>query len=320
MKEKNKKLNYKNILNIIGYIIVVLSFLYIINSFRKLDINLLKENINFFWIPWITILIIVYAVTVFLYSLSWKYIIEIFSEVKLSIRFISSIYLKANVAKYLPGNVFHFAGRHMLVRKKGVKDKDLVFSNIMEIICLLIFSGIIIFIGFVSGIITIPEIIKEKINLYFLIIAGIVFLILVIGYIIYMKIKKKTINWKLFVKKKSILNILKITLLYFFIFIILGLVLYSVTLIVLNIDLNINDIIFVICSFSLAWVLGYIVPGAPGGLGIREAVIIIMLSSKFTETGALLSSVILRGITILGDVLGFFIGNILNEKRDITIE
>ena len=165
MNIKEKKVNYKKIFNIIGYIIIVLSFIFVINSFRKLDINLLKENINIFWIPWLAVLILIYSLTVFLYSVSWKYIIKIYSDVKLSLNFISSIYMRANVAKYIPGNVFHFAGRHLIVREKGVKDKDLVFSNLLEILFLILFSALIILIGFIFGIINIPNVIKEKINI-----------------------------------------------------------------------------------------------------------------------------------------------------------
>ena len=313
--DKEKKTKFKKIIKIFGYIIVILSFVFIINSFRKLDIGLIKQNIDIYWVPWLLFLIFLYSFVVFIYSIAWKYIVEMLSGAKLNIYLIASIYLKANIAKYLPGNVFHFAGRHYLVRKEGVSNKALLLSNGMEIFFLIMISLLIIVVGFFTKLIKIPEIVKEKINIYYFLIIGIVFLSMIIIYVIIKKNKKQTINWMFLFEKKNILTYLKISFIYFIIFIIIGCILNCIFFILLNFSINLNDILFVICVFSLAWVLGYIVPGAPGGLGIRETIIIIMLGYRFTESGALLGSVLLRFITITGDVLAFFIGNIIGIKK-----
>jgi glycosyltransferase 2 family protein len=57
-------------------------------------------------------------------------------------------------------------------------------------------------------------------------------------------------------------------------------------------------------AFSFAWMLGLIVPGAPGGIGIFEATAIALLQSQF-PIGAILGSVALyRLLSILAEAIG----------------
>jgi glycosyltransferase 2 family protein len=57
-------------------------------------------------------------------------------------------------------------------------------------------------------------------------------------------------------------------------------------------------------AFSFAWVLGLVVPGAPGGIGVFEATAIALLSSKIS-TGTIIGGVALyRMISILAEVIG----------------
>lgn len=60
----------------------------------------------------------------------------------------------------------------------------------------------------------------------------------------------------------------------------------------------------VVGAFSLAWLLGLILPGAPGGLGVFEVAVLALLDGSF-PTGALLSAVaIYRVISILAEAGG----------------
>jgi glycosyltransferase 2 family protein len=60
----------------------------------------------------------------------------------------------------------------------------------------------------------------------------------------------------------------------------------------------------VFSAFSFAWVLGLVVPGAPGGIGVFEATAIALLSSKIS-TGTIIGGVALyRMISILAEVIG----------------
>jgi uncharacterized membrane protein YbhN (UPF0104 family) len=57
-------------------------------------------------------------------------------------------------------------------------------------------------------------------------------------------------------------------------------------------------------AFSLAWLLGLVVPGAPGGIGVFEATAIALLGQTYSP-GLLLSVVALyRLVSVLAEVAG----------------
>ena len=52
----------------------------------------------------------------------------------------------------------------------------------------------------------------------------------------------------------------------------------------------------------MAWFAGFIIPGAPGGIGVREAIIILFLTPIIGEAESIVAAVGLRFVTLLGDV------------------
>lgn len=62
------------------------------------------------------------------------------------------------------------------------------------------------------------------------------------------------------------------------------------------------------CLFAVAWLAGYLVPGAPGGLGVREAMMVFLLSPVLGAGAAVGLGVTLRVTTTAGDALAFLLG------------
>ena len=60
--------------------------------------------------------------------------------------------------------------------------------------------------------------------------------------------------------------------------------------------------------FSSAWVVGYVVPGAPGGLGVREAMMVVLLTPLTGGPVATGLAVSMRLTTLLGDGLTVLVG------------
>lgn len=60
--------------------------------------------------------------------------------------------------------------------------------------------------------------------------------------------------------------------------------------------------------FTAAWLVGYVVPGAPGGLGVREAMMILVLSPVVGAGPAIGLGVTVRMATLAGDGLAFLLG------------
>jgi uncharacterized membrane protein YbhN (UPF0104 family) len=64
---------------------------------------------------------------------------------------------------------------------------------------------------------------------------------------------------------------------------------------------------------TTAWLLGFVVPGAPAGLGIREVVMIAMLEPSFGEANALLLALLYRITTVGGDAAFAALGFCMNR-------
>lgn len=72
-----------------------------------------------------------------------------------------------------------------------------------------------------------------------------------------------------------------------------------------------------IASFSLAWVVGFVTPGAPAGLGVREGLLLLMLAPIYSSAAASILVIALRLASTLGDVIGFAGGLLILPKSPL---
>ncbi len=95
-------------------------------------------------------------------------------------------------------------------------------------------------------------------------------------------------------------------LLYLLVFLILGLMLYLVVRGVF--DGTPAPYWLLAGVFALAWVAGFLTPGAPGGLGVREALLLVSLDPLYGAGPALGMTIGLRIVTTVGDILALLVG------------
>jgi uncharacterized membrane protein YbhN (UPF0104 family) len=69
--------------------------------------------------------------------------------------------------------------------------------------------------------------------------------------------------------------------------------------------------VFFIGAFASSWILGFVAPGAPAGLGIREAMLSAWLSGVLPPVEVVLLVVALRIATTLGDLINFIWGSVV---------
>jgi hypothetical protein len=67
-------------------------------------------------------------------------------------------------------------------------------------------------------------------------------------------------------------------------------------------------------AFALSWVLGFLAPGTPAGLGVREGILVLLLAESGTPDEVLLFVIIARLATMLGDGLCFLAAWIPSRK------
>ncbi|HEY9909606.1 MAG TPA: lysylphosphatidylglycerol synthase domain-containing protein, partial [Thermosynechococcaceae cyanobacterium] len=67
-------------------------------------------------------------------------------------------------------------------------------------------------------------------------------------------------------------------------------------------------------AFSLAWLLGLVVPGAPGGVGVFEATAIALLQSTYSAAVILSVVALYRLISVLAEGLGAGLGWLVDRR------
>lgn len=60
--------------------------------------------------------------------------------------------------------------------------------------------------------------------------------------------------------------------------------------------------------FALAWLAGYLLPGAPAGIGVRESVLLVLFTPLYGESAAIALGITLRLATTAADALAFATG------------
>jgi glycosyltransferase 2 family protein len=212
------------------------------------------------------------------------------------------VYLITNIAKYSPGNIWHFYGRITAVTKRGGSLGIATLSVLLEP---LLMAAAALAIGLISSGISWnnteidPKLLGLEIFSLLIVLGGIHPYILnpIIDRLSRSKNKQQTIDRTELQKYpiEPFLGEIGFVLFRGMGFILTFMALKSLTLV---------QIPVLISAFSFAWLLGLIVPGAPGGMGIFELTAISLLNGSQFPAGIVLATVALfRLISILAEAI-----------------
>ncbi len=224
----------------------------------------------------------------------WFWIIKEFNQ-KVNLRWAIRVYLLTNIAKYLPGNIWHFYGRINATKQVGVPVETAILSVLIEPLLMAAAAlGVALF-GST----------QESWFLQFLFFLAVISIVHprilnpVIKYLA--KIKLKVIKSDL--EPVTELKLKRYPLKPFvgeICFVLIRGSGFLLTILAFN-SVELNQVFFIFSAFSLAWLLGLVVPGAPGGVGVFEATALALLEQKFSP-GIVLSAVAFyRLISVLAE-------------------
>lgn len=304
----NKKIPWGKIAKFVGGILMVVSIVFVVRYFLQMEIDfslILKPEI-------LTSFLIGGVITVFsifLMSFSWGTILEMFSSNKLSQKRVFSIYGKANLSKYIPGNFMHFAMRNILGKEYEISQRHMALSSVFEVI-LLVLAGIawavlLSWNGLMSVLNNVVADGVVKIEVLYLLGAAVIAVIVVL--ILYMR-KKGYLGS---IKPQKLLKSFGIALAALFI----NALVFFICALAIDYQSAIEYPLMICGYYLIAWLIGFIIPGAPGGLGIREYVMMMLLGSYFDPTSIGLLLVVSRLASVLGDVFTYIFTLILAHKN-----
>lgn len=286
-----------------GKILAAISIIFVAYSLYEIDFDW-----NYFDNPRQTFLFVfllsfLAVINNYINAYAWKKYVDFFAGVKNDTFTVIDVYLKANIEKYLPGNVIQYAGRNLLGKSRGISQKSIAVASVMELLWISISAIIFSFMislqntkSVINQLWTSPEIKRNIIVLS-------VFAILILPIIIIFCIKTKYLNilWPYLNRKFFILNIITFGL-YAMNYMIAGLLLSLIFILILRCKVNYVNIT---STNVLAWLAGYVVPGSPGGIGVREAVLILLLGTEYSKDIVALAAILLRICGIIGDFLSY---------------
>lgn len=243
---------------------------------------------------------ILYAATCFILSYNWYKILTLISIEKTSFMVCNYIYSVSCLAKYVPGSILQYANRQMLGKIYGFPQINLIVASYMETVGFLLASSMLGIMCFLS-----IEM-KDKKFIFFSIIFLILFIFGLLP-IFYKFIKNhqyiKKVKWP----KLHFRKLLPIFGYYFSFFIMSGILLILI-IVVEKHTMSLYQAIMIISIWSLAWLAGYLVILVPAGLGVREAVLIALLTPILANHMAIIATVLFRISLVMGDVLFAMIG------------
>ena len=245
---------------------------------------------------------------------AWKMLLNWFGEIHLDFSTSVWIYGKSQILKYIPGNLLYLPGRHLLSLQHKAEHAPLAGAATFEIFGLFATASSISILGifFTKNVDTRLSLsIAAMILLAALTSPIILKYALSIGFITKRLPAFKKLNWGKYP------HLIAIWSLYICFFIITGFILFWTASAITGIG-NTVPIYTALFAFSISWLLGTITPGAPAGAGIREGLIILILSPYIGESNSILVSLITRIVTMLGDAAFYLISLYLEKTSRIS--
>lgn len=292
----------KRIAKLAGYGLVLASLIFLgTNLVQKFDeIRLTSWQVTDF--AAITAASLVYILALVMLAVCWSVMLRDTGESRIVIASGVAVYSNAAVLKYLPGNVFHLVGRNVgsFAAERG--HWRVASATIFEIILSLVSSLLLaaLFFSFYSG--PIPFWTAR------LMLPGIC--IVILGILLFPAIVDRIGRYlPSAVRQVRLPSNLSAALGFSFLsysLIIAAAAIISETILPVTAIWQITA-----PTFLLAWFLGFIAPGSPGGLGIREAAIVLGLSTYCSNADALLFALVMRLVSTVADLGLFSIGKIL---------
>jgi len=237
----------------------------------------------------------------------WRRIIHRLGD-KICFRNAFWIMSSTQIAKYVPGGIWFALGRVYMGRIENLKEEIVALSVVVE-------TGLTFLVGILLFLVSIILTQKQMLTHYLFVVP--IFLVFLV--VIYPPVLNSIMNHalKFFKKPKMTLNVSFLQVLQLSIYFV-GLWLAQIIgfYYLINTIYPISgSVLFSLASaYSLSWMTGFVVIFAPGGLGVREGMMTLLLSPILPTPLAIAITFIARVWITIFEIIIFFIG-LLVKKR-----
>ena len=314
--------NTKKIVSYAGTVLMILSLIFIARRLIN-DEGFDASLFDILTSPWVVAGLLLIAALegsgIMLAGLNFRAIIRNVSSVVAPKGLALAVYTESNVYKYIPGGVMYVAGRNRLaVEIENLSHTKVALATILEGVGMVI--GVLTVAIVFSFDYTITYVRRMDILPLVVLIAGAVVVIAAITlYLLRNKIggavKKLTadlangmevIDYKVIAKRVGF----SIMLMFFYS------LTFLMTLVILGQSITFELGFAIIGLYLMSWLAGFITPGAPSGLGVREVVMMMFLGDFVNVTILTTAMVMHRVLTIIGDVGAYGVARFFVRRKN----
>lgn len=284
MKNKIIKATINIIKALVSIAIIYFLAEVIIENWNKINFNDLTIN----WL-YIILALVPFIMQIFLYAAIWRKLL-ILTGARISFIGANQIYANSQFWRYIPGKVMLFVRRTMLCTKNGISTRSASLSIILELTAL-----------FISAVATsmFTSVLWPNISQLRKIIFATLSIVIILAVICIPKFSKLItllIQKFMKLKNKSIKihyeNLPWILFAYILTWILQGVGLYLIVASVFDAPSALLPLC--ICIFAISWIVGFMGILTPGGVGIREAVLILLAAPFMPANIIIIAAVISR--------------------------
>lgn len=299
----------------LGLAFMLAAALFFVLYLRHVDWQRLSQ-LHFAW--WNLIAATVFALfTRYWFVMIWRYILRDLGADKLP-RFsiLADVYAKAWMGRYIPGTVTWIAGKVYMASSHGISKKRLAVSALLEggmqVAAIMLVA--LLLLGFDPRLNVIPQIYK----ILMVILAGLILLTLVpavfnrLVKLVFTVLRSGGVDSELLINEKAALRAFGLYVVGSFI---LGLSEFFISRTIVP-GLSWHDFWFIVGAFNLAGALGMVAIGVPSGLGVRDGVLVLLLSAIVPKEIALAITVTSRLWSAVSDVLLFGLASLIRRLID----
>jgi uncharacterized membrane protein YbhN (UPF0104 family) len=291
-------------LKTLGNVAVVVSLVFLCKKFVDLNIDktLFFRADNVAHISWISLL---YGAHLFVVCVPWKVLLRILTGRKIPFFEAAWVLNRSNLMKYLPGNFFQFIGRNELAIRLGLPHADVAFATVCDV-------ALLVAANCLTAVFLDWRAIGRWFERYGF--SGLYFLFLLVALagttlIVLRRTRKDVLSafgakLMAFCTWRSLGAVLACTLYFILLALFVAVLFVAIFTKILHVDVEIHVVPTILSAYMFSWSAGFIMPGAPGGVGIREATLTLLLTGVVAADDALLAAVIFRVVTTVGDLWG----------------
>jgi len=306
MKREGKQqfvFNPKKAVSVLGTVLMLVSVIFIARRILQTDIEF---SFYVAEIPWLVLISAFIGSNTVISAFFFWWLVQRLTGCKLERRFSVLVYCISNLYKYLPGSVMYALGRNRLaVEVDGISHAKVFGATLIEgvfsVLAALAFAGLFASGQFYDAI--------RRVNVSIWIVTGVVIggVVLTGAVLAFFFRKRLALALHTFVEGTggfSIRIIFWVAARSFLVMFITGMG-FVFVLALLGHPLALQQFTLLMGMYALSWMLGFMVPGAPGGLGVREAALLLVVGGTVEESLLVTAVIMHRVLSIGGDVLAY---------------